>query len=187
MDEITTVIAPEIVAAYDFNRARLVVDIAGGRGVLLAEILRHVPTARGILLDRPQVIEAASNLLDGEIVGRIELLSCSFFQQVPAGGDPYILKNILHDWNDDAALEILTTCRRSICHEAKLLIIGHIVGLANETSVGEVGDIQVMVRRGGRNRTELEFRNLLRKGGFHLCRVIQTGSGPALIEASTDD
>jgi hypothetical protein len=187
MDEITTVIAPEIVAAYDFNRARLVVDIAGGRGVLLAEILRHVPTARGILLDRPQVIEAASNLLDSEIAGRIEFFSGSFFQEVPAGGDLYILKNILHDWNDDAALEILTTCRRSICHEAKLLIIGHIVGLANETSAAKVGDIQMMVRTGGRNRTELEFRNLLRKGGFHLCRVIQTGSGPALIEASADD
>jgi hypothetical protein len=186
MDEVTAADAPGVLAAYNFGAVRTIVDIAGGRGVLLAEILRRNTSARGILFNLPQVIEAARSFVDSEIAGRIEFVSGNFFQTAPTGGDLYILKNILHDWNDDAAREILATCRRAISGDAKLLIIEHIVGPANEGSAGKAGDIQMLVRTGGRNRTEKELLDLLNKGGFHLSRIIQTGAGPAVIEASTE-
>ena len=187
MDEITATVAPAVAAAYDFGTARTVVDIAGGRGVLLAEILRRNASARGILFNLSQVIEAARGFLDSEIAQRIEFVSGNFFQEVPAGGDVYILKNILHDWNDDAARLILATCRRAISAEARLLIVEHIIGPANEGSASKVGDVQMMVRTGGRNRTEQEFYALLNSSGFQLTRITQTAAGPALIEAMTEN
>jgi hypothetical protein len=184
MDEITTRDASVLVAAYPFERARTIVDIGGGRGVLLAEILRQNSSARGILFNLPSVIETASKtLLDTGVAGRIGLVQGSFFDTVPAGGDLYILKNILHDWCDGPVNAILANCRRSLNTGAKLLIIEHIVGLGDRGAAPTTGDMQMMVRTGGRNRTESELRDLLTSGGFHLSRVIQAGSGPAILEA----
>jgi SAM-dependent methyltransferase len=183
MDEITASEARAIVQAYDFGDAHSIVDIAGGRGVLLAEILRRHLSVRGILFNLPHVVEAAKSFLDGEVKARIEFASGNFFQAVPAGGDLYILKNILHDWDDNAAQAILANCRRALKRDARLLIIEHIVESANAGSAGKIGDISMMVRTGGRNRTEQEFRDLLGKGGFYLSRIIWTASGPAAIEA----
>jgi hypothetical protein len=185
MDEITVADAPAIVGAYNFAGAGTIVDIAGGRGVLLAEILRRNGSTRGVLFNLPQVIEAARLLLDNEIAERINFVSGNFFQNVPVGGDLYILKNILHDWNDEAVCAILATCRRSLSADAKLLIIEHIIESANEGGAGKTGDIQMMVRNGGRNRTEEEFRKLLKRVGFRLSGLNRTSSGPALLEAST--
>jgi hypothetical protein len=185
MDEGTKGEISSILAAYDFTAARTIVDIAGGRGVLLAEILRRNASARGILFNLPPVIQAARTCLDNESATRIEFISGSFFEEVPPGGDLYILKNILHDWNDDAAHEILVTCRRAMREDTRLLIIEHLIGTANQLSAGKVGDIQMMVRNGGRNRTEKEFQSLLGKGGLDLRRIIQTVVGPAILEVST--
>lgn len=184
MDESTSGEAANIVAAYDFGRARRIVDIAGGRGILLAAILRRNPSARGILFNLPQVIEGARNELDPEMVSRIEFMPGNFFQTVPSGGDLYILKNILHDWNDEASLGILTTCCRAMPNYARLLIIEHLVGAPNERPAGKIGDILMMVRTGGRNRTEQEFCELLSASGFSLSRVVSTSGGPDLLEAS---
>jgi hypothetical protein len=186
MDETTAAEAPAVLKVYDFHAARTIVDIAGGRGVLLAEILRRHPSVRGILFNLPHVVEAAKAFLDAEVKRRIEFASGNFFQAVPGGADLYILKNILHDWNDRAAIDILANCHRALSRDAKLLIIEHMVGAANQGSAAKIGDISMMVRTGGRNRTEREFRDLLGNGGFYVSRVIETGSGPAVIEASTD-
>jgi hypothetical protein len=184
MDESTGGEAANIVAAYDFGRAGTIVDIAGGRGILVAEVLQRNPAVRGILFNLPQVIEGARNVLEPEMAGRIKFVSGNFFQTVPSGGDLYILKNILHDWNDEASLGILTICRRAMPNYARLLIIEHLVGAPNEGPAGKIGDILMMVRTGGRNRTEQEFRELLSACGFDLSRVISTPSGPDLLEAS---
>jgi hypothetical protein len=184
MDESTDGDAGDIVAAYDFGRARTIVDIAGGRGILLAAILRQHPAARGILFNLPQVIEGARNVLEPEMASRIEFVPGNFFQTVPSAGDLYILKNILHDWNDEASLGILAICRRAMRDYARLLIIEHLVGAPNERPAGKIGDILMMVRTGGRNRTEPEFRELLSASGFSLSRVISTPGGPDLLEAS---
>jgi hypothetical protein len=184
MDESTGGDAAHIVATYDFGHTRTIVDIAGGRGILLAAILRRNPSARGILFNLPQVIEGARNVLEPEMVSRIEFVSGNFFQTVPSGGDLYILKNILHDWNDEASLGILAICRRAMPDYARLLIIEHLVGAPNERPAGKIGDILMMVRTGGRNRTEQEFCELLSASGFNLSRVISNLGGPDLLEAS---
>jgi len=184
MDESTDGDTGDIVAAYDFGRARTIVDIAGGRGILLTAILRGHSAARGILFNLPQVIEGARNVLGPEMASRIEFVSGNFFQTVPSGGDLYILKNILHDWNDEASLGILAICRRAMPDYSRLLIIEHLVGAPNERPAGKIGDILMMVRTGGRNRTEHEFRELLSASGFSLSRVVSTPGGPDLLEAS---
>ena len=183
MDESTIGSAASGVAAYDFLAPRTVIDIAGGRGVLLASILRRNLAARGVLFNLPQVIEAAGKILDSEIASRIQFVPGNFFEGVPAGGDLYILKDILHDWNDVAAQRILGSCRRAMSDNAKLLIIEQLVGAPNEQCEGKIGDISMMVRTGGRNRTELEFRKLLGASGFHLSRLIPTPGGPDIVEA----
>lgn len=185
MDESTQGEIASILKSYDFTAARTIVDIAGGRGVLLAEILKRNASARGILFNLPSVIQAAKQCLDKETAGRIEFVSGSFFEEVPPGGDLYILKNILHDWNDEAAQNILATCRRAMRENTRLLIIEHLIGAVNRLSPGKVADVQMMVRNGGRNRTENEFESLLTKGGLNVCRIIQPGTGPAILEIST--
>jgi hypothetical protein len=184
MDESTGGDAANTVAAYDFGRARTIVDIAGGRGILLAAILRRNPSTRGILFNLPQVIEGAQNVLEPEVASRIEFVPGNFFRTIPSCGDLYILKNILHDWNDEASLGILAICRHTMPDYARLLIIEHLVGTPNEQPAGKIGDILMMVRTGGRNRTKPEFRELLAASGFNLSRVISNLGGPDLLEAS---
>lgn len=171
MDAITLAEAQAVVAAFDFAGARMVVDVAGGRGVLLAGILGHHISARGILFNLPAVIDSARHVLDGEIAQRIDLVAGDFFQAVPAGGDVYILKNILHDWSDDRARDILATCRRAMAGSATLLIIEYVVCDSNPLCQGQLADIQMMVRAGGRNRTAEELRDLLVVSGFHLTPI----------------
>jgi hypothetical protein len=119
-----------------------------------------------------------------EHVGRLELLCGDFFDSIPAGGDVYILKNILHDWEDSRARQILARCREAMTAEARLLIIENLVYGPNEPCKGKSGDIHMMLRCGGRNRTEAELGDLLLASGFQVLRVIPTEGGPDLLEAS---
>jgi hypothetical protein len=113
-----------VAATYDFSRMSLVVDVAGGRGRLLATILEHDPHLRGILFDLPHVIENARELVnDAGVADRCEFVGGSFFEAVPEGGDAYILRNIIHDWEDDQAVAILMTCRRSMGNGARLILV----------------------------------------------------------------
>jgi hypothetical protein len=184
MDETSTAEARSVVAAFDFETARTVVDVAGGRGVLLEEILRRNPSAHGILFNLPQVIDSARHVIDTNLSRRMELISGDFFQVIPPGADTYILKNILHDWDDDRALKILVNCRRASKPDSLLLIIEHIVSAPNQPCLGKMVDMQMLVRNGGRNRTEQEFRALLIASGFHLARVIHTPGAPDVVVAS---
>jgi hypothetical protein len=185
MDEITLADAEAIVASFDFGAHRTIVDVAGGRGVLLAEILRHTPGARGILFNVPAVIESARLTVPPALEDRIELASGDFFRAVPAGADLYILKNILHDWADGDATRILVVCRKAMAPQARLLIIEHIVCAPNERCAGKVGDVQMMVRTGGRNRSIAELTKLLTAAGFPQPVAQPTGGGPDLLMVET--
>ena len=178
MEEVSKSDARAVVEAIEFE-GKTVVDVAGGQGVLLAAILERNPTARGILFNLPHVIEA----IRSEHIGRLELLCGDFFESIPAGGNIYVLKNILHDWEDGCARQILARCRDAMTAEARLLVVENLVYGPNEPCKGKIGDINMMVRSGGRNRTEAELGDLLLASGFQLLRVIPT-DGPDLLEAS---
>ena len=179
MEESSTAHARAVVQAFDFE-GKMVVDVAGGQGVLLTAILKRYPSARGVLFNLPHVIDAIRT----QPMERLQFARGDFFDSVPTGGDVYVLKNILHDWEDSRAIAILATCRRAMARHASLLIIEDLVYGPNEPSKGRNVDVSMMVRNGGRNRTQAEFEKLLSTSGFHTLRVIPTRGGPDLLEAS---
>ena len=165
--------AQAILDAYDFADAETIVDVGGGRGALLEAILATYPSTEGVLFDQPQVV-------DGVDLGpRARIIGGSFFDAVPAGGDLYLLKWILHDFEDDPATRILRTIRNACDGHARLLVIERDLG-APETTLS---DLHMLVALGGRERTETEYANLLRSGGFALSRAIQTSGPLTLFEA----
>jgi ubiquinone/menaquinone biosynthesis C-methylase UbiE len=173
----------EVVAAYDFSTARTIVDVGGGEGILIASILRHNGSARGVLFDPDYVIESAQAKFDPTIGSRCELVAGDFFSSIPGGGDLYVMKYILHDWDDRRDNAILVNCRRAMAGQGKLLVVEDIVCGRNQPCYGKEADIMMMVRTGGRNRTEKEYRDLLKEGGFEVTRVFPSRGGPSVIEA----
>ena len=182
MGEVTGNETRAVIGGYDWRPFRKVVDIGGGNGTLLSAVLREAPAARGTLFDLPHVVEGAKKALRPEAASRIETVSGDFFRSLPAGGDLYLLKNILHDWNDAKCREILAAIRRATPASARMLVIEGIICGPNQPCSGKNSDVTMMVRNGGRNRTEVEYRDLLRAGGFSMTKVIPT-PGPGLIEA----
>jgi hypothetical protein len=183
MDEVTGAETRSVLAGYDFRSAQTIVDVAGGRGVLLAAILGANANGRGILFELPHVIEAAKKTMDPAIARRIEFVSGDFFKAVPAGGDLYLLKNIIHDWNDADSRRILEALHRAMNGRGRILLVEQIICEPNRACFAKLSDMQMMVRNGGRNRTEQEYRKLLAAGGFRVTRILPT-AGPAIIEGS---
>jgi hypothetical protein len=174
--------AQAVVAAYDFAGSSKLVDVGGGLGLLLAMILRATPAARGTLFDLPPVIADAGQLLAAlEVADRCELVAGNFFEAVPAGGDTYLLKNIVHDFGDEQALAILRQVRRAIAPGGKLLVIQEALPPGNAPSAGKLLDIQMLLI-GGRERTAEEYDRLYAAAGFELARIIPTPSPLHIIE-----
>ncbi len=180
-------VAAGIAAAYDFEWARVVVDIGGGRGALLASILARYPSLHGILLELPVISDRARTGLDKmEMSGRCRVVDGDFFESVPVGGDVYILKGVLHDWDDEHAQRILLSCRRGMGPGSVLLVIE----LVPDNEAGQFTrflDLHMMVIHGGRERIRDDFRRLLHSAGFELRHVIPTAVGLAIIEAVPDE
>ncbi len=171
---------------YDCTTARTVADIGGAHGVLLAAALRANPTARGILFDLPHVIATAADALEG--AGRGGSLRVGR-GRLPRGGagegaDLHILKQIVHDWDDEHATRILTNCHRALAPGGKLLLVEMVVPADNRPGMAQAMDLNMLVLLGGRERTEAEYRDLLRSAGFRLERVIATHSPFQVIEAT---
>lgn len=183
MAERTAASVEAVIAAYDFSPARTVVDLGGGAGVLLTAILRHSRIARGILFDLKHVIAAARTKVEPSIARRCEFVSGDIFKAVPRGGDLYILKSILHDWSDVRAQAILATCRRAMAGKGKLLVLEQIVCGPNQPCEAKLADINMLLRTGGRNRTEKEYRDLLATGGFNMNAIFPTGGPLSVMEA----
>lgn len=181
MTKLTEYVNSSVGAIYDFSRFRKIVDIGGGHGGLLAAMLNANPNARGILFDSPQVIAGAHGLTG--MAERVELQGGDFFQSVPAGGDLYTLKWILHDWTDEQCAVILKNIRKAITRDGTLLIVECVIPPLNTPSFGKLIDLNMMVMTGGRERTEEEFAALFKASGFTLHRVIPTETGMSVIEA----
>jgi hypothetical protein len=164
-----------IAEQFDFGGLGTVVDIGGGQGFLVAEILKANPATRAILFDQASVLTGAPAVLARNgVADRAELVPGSFFESIPAGGGAYILKSVLHDWNDDQCVDILSRVRRQIGdrHEARLLVIEAVVPPLNAWGFAKFMDVEMMVNVGGIERTELEWRSLFTRSGFALADIV---------------
>jgi hypothetical protein len=174
-----------IVATFDFSGARTVVEIGGGQGTLLEAILRSHPVAQGVLFDLPHVVASSRARMWGAgLATRCEFVEGDFFAGVPTGGDLYVIKKVIHDWDDERALRILTNCRKVMTTSSRLLLIEPVVPQGNAASFSKLLDLLMLVwTSGGRERTKAEHENLLTASGFRLQRVTSTPSGVDLLEA----
>jgi O-methyltransferase domain/Dimerisation domain len=178
MSALGATIAQAIVASYDFSQFKTIVDVGGAQGSLLTAILQAHPRQKGILFDLPEVI--ANVRLDDV---KIQPVAGNFFESVPSGGDAYLLCWIVHDWNDEKAGKILRNCHQAMPDDGKLLLFEGIISAGNEPSSLKFMDLIMLVLTGGRERTEEEYRSLLRSSGFELTRAIPTPSTLSIIEA----
>lgn len=183
MTGFSTVTGPAIVDAYDFSAFRTVVDVGGGHGKLLLTILERFSKVQGIVFDSPHVVEGASVAIAATGLGsRCQIVGGDFFKSVPAGGDAYLMKHIIHDWNDDNCQKILSNCRQVIPDDGKLLVVDMVVPQDSGPHPAKLLDLEMMVVASGKERTEQEFRELFRSAGFTLTRIIPTKSPVCVIE-----
>lgn len=185
----TRLIANEVVRACSFAGIRRIVDVGGGHGALLEVILKANPGLHGVLVDRPHAIEGARTLLrQAGVANRCDLVPGDFFEAIPPGADLYLLKNIVHDWDDERALRILRNCRHAMPIGGRLLLIERIVPARLESSASHRAvvhaDLTMMLGPGGQERTEAEFSALLHISGFDLADVRSTALGYSMVEAS---
>ena len=173
-----------VLGAYSFAGARKVVDVGGSHGAFLAAVLKREPNARGVLFDRPDVIEGAGATLAGAGVGaRVERVGGSFFESVPAGGDVYLLKHILHDWNDDECVTILGHVREAAAPGARIVVVEMLVTDGGPPSPAPLLDLNMLVMLTGKERTARQFADLFAKAGLTPAGVTPTHSPFAVIEA----
>ncbi len=176
-------------AASDLLRgAGTIVDVGGGAGTLVAEVLRHHPDLAGVLLERPGMLELAKHhLAEQGVADRCELVEGDFFSSIPAGGDVYVLKSILHDWDDDRCVAILRKCRAAMGDAARLVIIELILPERMTPSAPTLSaallDLIMLAYAGGRERTQAEFTQLLDQASLRLESTTPLPAGPHLIEA----
>lgn len=173
--------ANAVAEAYDFSGARTIVDIAGGNGLLLKTVLEKNPDLKGVLFDVPHAIRHAhtAGLVTAD---RCRFVDGDFFESVPAGGDVYTLKHIIHDWDDESSCRILENCRKAMQPGSRLLIIENFLPSGNEPGFAKVLDLEMMLLPGGRERSTEEMGDLLARAGFNLMRVIATKSPLAIYE-----
>jgi len=175
---------PAVAAAYDFSGFKVVVDVGGATGNMLAAILSGHTGPRGVLFDRPHVVRDAPALLEARGVAvRVTIEAGDFFETVPAGGDAYLLSHIIHDWNEDQCLTILSHCRKVIKPDGRLLIVEMVLPAGDTPHPGKMLDMVMLVVPGGQERTEAEYAALLGKAGFRLSRVVATASAVSVVEA----
>jgi hypothetical protein len=169
--------AEAVIRAYDFSRFRHIVDVGGGQGFMLAAILRAHHHIRGTLFDQPDVVAGAKAVLvEGDVIDRCNVVGGSFFEMVPEGADAYLMRVVIHDWEDGEAIAILKVCRRTMPENAKLLLIERLVGPPNEMPATKFVDLNMLVSPGGRERTREEFSDLFAKSGFKLSSVFPAGT-----------
>jgi len=184
MTSLSTAENPKIAAAYKFSRIRTLVDVGGGHGSLLATILKANPKLKGVLFDQPSVIARAEkdqHVTAKGIAERCTLVSGSFFEGVPEGGDAYIMKYILHDWNGEECVKILANCRAAMNTKGRVLVVDNVIPPGNDPHWGKLLDIQMLII-GGRERTKKEFAGLLAKAGLKMTRVVPTKCPLSIVE-----
>ena len=177
-------VIPPVLEAYDFSGIGTLVDVAGGHGGVLTGVLQKYPGMKGVLFDLEHVIEGARpRIASLGLADRCSTASGDFFKAVPAGGDAYIMKHIIHDWDDDKATVILENIRKVLPKDGRVILIESVIPPGNEPGLGKIMDLEMLVMPAGRERTEEEFRRLFDRAGYRLTRVVPTDSPLSVIEA----
>jgi hypothetical protein len=174
---------PAIAGAFDYSQFKHIVDVGGGQGGLVAEILKRFPNTSATLFDRPDVVANPTYLSGAALGRRWTTAGGDFFQSVPKGGDAYILKRILHDWSDERCIRILRCCREAMGPGAKLLAVDAVIPEGNAPHPAKVMDTLMMVFGEGHERTQAEFANLFAEARLRLASVTPTPSPLAIVEA----
>jgi C-methyltransferase len=184
MASISRLTDASVAAGYDFGAYPTIVDVGGGHGLLLATILSATPGIRGILYDLPDVVSTVSkSLCHNRLADRVQIETGSFFDSVPAGGDAYLLKNILHDWPDEKAVQILRNVHAAAGRHATVLLVELVIPDHDRDFPGKWADLEMLLNLGARERTAAEYRNLLAQAGFEMTRLVATASPLSLMEA----
>ena len=168
--------------AYDFAPFKRVVDVGGGHGQLLSAILARNPHLSGVLFDRPVCIDAARTGMGGPLPGA-EFVAGDFFEAAPKGGDVYVLKRVIHDWNDERAAAILRNCRHAMAPAGRVLVAEWILGEGNDPDLNKYADLTMLAVTGGIERTEQQYAELFSQSGLRLERVIPAGVAMSILEA----
>lgn len=175
---------PAVASAYDFSGIRTLVDVGGGTGNLIINILRRHPHLKGTIYDLAHVADAARKRLAQEgLAQRCSVESGSFFERVPAGADAYTLSHIIHDWDEASCLKILRNCREAMAPQGRILIIEMVIPGPNEPHPGKLLDVIMLAIPGGRERTPAEYEALLAKADLRLACIVPTPSPVSVIEA----
>ena len=183
MTDMSSFAAPGIVQSYDFSGIKVLADIAGGHGFLLSQILKANADVMGILFDLDHVIAGAGEMLEGQgVADRVETATGDFFKEVPSA-DAYIMKHIIHDWDDERAVLIMKNINRAMTGDGKLLLVEMVVPAGNQPHPSKVLDLEMLTGPGGIERTEAEFADLFEQAGFRLNRVVPTPSPFSVVEA----
>ena len=177
---------PVVAGSYDFSKFRRIVDVGGGRGGLLAEILKLYPTPKGVLYDQPQVVAHPDYLTTAGVRDRCEVVAGNFFESVPRGADAYVVKRIIHDWDDDICVGILRRCRDAVSDEGRVIVVDAVVPAGNEFHSSKPSDLLMMVLLGGRERAEADFRSLFRRAGLKLNQIVSTASVVSIVEGAPE-
>jgi hypothetical protein len=174
-----------MIAAYDFSPFQTLVDVGGGNGSLIATILKRYPALRGMLYDLPHVVERAKPRLAAEgVAERCEAVGGSFFESVPQGADAYLMRHIIHDWDDERAQAILRNCRAAMKTDGRVLLIEAVIPESDELGFGKLLDLNMLVMPGGKERTAAEYQTLFAACDLRLLRVVPTDAEVQVIEAT---
>jgi O-methyltransferase domain/Dimerisation domain len=184
MSMMTAMANEEILKNYDFSSIEKIVDVGGGHGGLITSILKANPSMCGVLFDAESVVKGARGKLDAAgLAERCETVAGDFFNAVPEGGHAYIMKWIIHDWDDERATTILKNCRKAMKPEGRVLVVDVVIPQSNEPHFGKFIDLNMLVMTGGLERTEEEFRQLLEASGLRLTRVVPTQTPFSIVES----
>lgn len=173
-----------VLSHYDFSGIGTLVDVAGGHGSMLTAILQAYPTMQGILFDLPAVIAGAQSVVAGtSVADRCQLVAGSFFEPLPAGADAYLLKHIIHDWDDARSIEILKQCRAAMAENGRVLVVEQVIPPGNDPHMSKLLDVNMLVMcPGGKERTADEYEQLFAAAGLKLTRIVPTPSMVSVVE-----
>lgn len=168
---------------YDFSTVTKLVDVGGGNGTLLCTVLEQQPKLRGLLYDLPQVIERArARIATTGLTERIEFATGSFFESVPPGADAYLMRHIIHDWDEERCVKILSNCRQAMTAGGRVLVVEMVVPDGDEPSFSKIMDLNMLVLPGGKERTRGEYEELFRTAGLRLNAIYPTDADVSVIE-----
>jgi hypothetical protein len=179
-------IVPAVLDAYDFTGVRTLMDVAGGHGFVICEILRRYPEMKGIIFDIAPVIEGAKcRVCDLSLEHRCDPVAGDFFQEIPAGADAYYFQHIIHDWDDEKALTILKNTHRALqgVPDGRIVVVDCVLPENSDPHFGKLLDLEMLLMPGGRERTEKDLRALFSQAGFELTKILPTNAAESVTEA----